>query len=49
MNYSEELESLKNAPEIVLVRRIYEKAKKQRKNRIWKLRRLEIDGVMVDE
>jgi hypothetical protein len=43
-----ELEGLeKNRPDIVLVRRVY--PERQNKKRIWKLRRMEKDGVMVDE
>jgi hypothetical protein len=45
---SGELEGIsKNRPDVILVRRVYPQQKN--KKRIWKLRRLEKDGVMVDE
>lgn len=43
----EDLEHRKNIPDIVIVKRVYDKTK--RKNRIWKLNRIDNDGVMVDE
>ncbi|KAL4445929.1 hypothetical protein ABPG74_010921 [Tetrahymena malaccensis] len=46
LNYSEDLEVLKNAPEVIIVKRIYDK---ENKGRIWKLKRLQMDGVMVEE
>lgn len=46
LNYSEDLEILKNAPEVIIVKRIFDK---DNKARIWKLKRLQTDGVMVEE
>lgn len=43
----EELEHMKNIPEVIIVKRVYDKTK--RKNRIWKLNRIDKEGVMVDE
>ena len=47
MNYSEDLEVLKNSPDVILVKKTYDK--EQNKDRIWKLKRLEMDGVIVEE
>lgn len=46
LNYSEDLEVLKNAPEVIIVKRVFDK---DNKARIWKLKRLQTDGVMVEE
>ena len=40
---ADEIDSIKNVPEIILVKRIY--PEKNKKNRIFKLRRLEKDGI----
>lgn len=42
----EEIDKLKNIPEVILVKRIFDKSKG---NRIWKLKRIEQDGVIVEE
>lgn len=47
MNLTEDIQSMKNVPDIILVRKM--KEKKSSGNRIWKLRHMDIDGVMVDE
>lgn len=44
---AEEIENIKNIPEIILVKRIYPDQNKDK--RIFKLRRLEKDGVIVEE
>lgn len=46
LNYSEDLEVLKNAPDVIIVKRVFDK---ENKNRIWKLKRLAMDGVIVEE
>lgn len=46
MNYSEDLELLKNAPEVIVVKRVFDK---ESKGHIWKLKRLQNDGVVVEE
>lgn len=46
LNYAEDLEVLKNAPDVIVVKRVYDK---DNKGRIWKLKRLQMDGVMVEE
>jgi len=46
LNYSEDLESLKNAPEVIVVKRVFDK---ESKGHIWKLKRLQNDGVVVEE
>ena len=44
---ADEIDNIKNIPEIILVKRIY--PEKNKKNRIFKLRRLEKDGIIVEE
>lgn len=46
LNYTEDLEVYKNAPDVILVKRVFDK---ENKNRIWKLKHLAMDGVMVEE
>lgn len=47
MNITEDIQSMPNVPDVILVKKM--KEKKSGSSRIWKLRRLDIDGVMVDE
>jgi nitrate reductase NapAB chaperone NapD len=44
---AEEIDTIKNIPEIILVKRIYPEQNKDK--RIFKLRRMEKDGVIVEE
>lgn len=46
LNYAEDLECFKNAPEVIIVKRVFDK---ENKARIFKLKRLQTDGVMVEE
>lgn len=46
LNYSEDLEVLKNAPNVIVVKRAFDK---ENKARIWKLKRLQADGIIVEE
>jgi len=47
LNYTEDLESMKNSPQVILVRKSIDRMLK--KERIFKLKNLEKDGVIVDE
>ncbi|EGR30265.1 hypothetical protein IMG5_136460 [Ichthyophthirius multifiliis] len=49
INYSEDLDVLKNAPDVVLVKKTFDKQATRRGPRIWKLKRMQMDGIMVDE
>lgn len=46
LNYADDLDVLKNAPDVIVVKRVYDK---DNKGRIFKLKRLQMDGVMVEE
>ncbi len=47
LNFSEDFENLKNAPDVVLIKKKYSETRSNK--RIWKLRRMEKDGVMIEE
>jgi hypothetical protein len=47
VNFSEDIDQLKNAPDIILVKKTIDKD--SRAKRIWKLRHLDKDGIMIEE
>lgn len=47
INVTEEIADMKNVPDVILVKQM--KKKKSGSHRIWKLKRMDIDGVIVDE
>lgn len=47
MNIYVDIEHVKNVPDVIVVKKKIEK--KEFSKRIWKLKRMEVDGMMIDE